>query len=198
MLKLSRPTSPRAFTLIEVTVVVVILVLLASLTVPRLAGTARKEFDHVVDQVADLLLMYAQRDQLGRGAVGLTRVRNDKEGVDEILLVKLESYEQDERTISQWVADPLTPPVRLPSIVDRNGIIILIEGEPVDLSWAPVTHQIGEDRPTIEITLRSIDGEQKATLLLSPHALAPERIDQGAPVRTPLDLDAAGRSREEW
>ena len=71
----------------------------------------------------------------------------------------------------------------------------------VDIRWPPLTHAKGQDRPTIELYLRTRDQALHAGLRLRPHAVAPERIegqDFFSAVRAPIDLDAAGRSREDW
>ena len=56
----------------------------------------------------------------------------------------------------------------------------------------------GENRPLIEISIKW--EEQSALIMLPSHAMAPSVwIDgDGTEPLTPIDLDAAGRSREEW
>ena len=52
----------------------------------------------------------------------------------------------------------------------------------------------------IEVYLRTRDQALHAGLRLAPNTIAPTRItdDYFAAVRTAIDLDAAGRSREDW
>ena len=73
-----RPTRC-GFTLIEMIVVIIVMAIMASLTLPRLFGNDRRQFQHVADQVSDLLMMYAQR-------VGRQCLRNTDSGRSELRL----------------------------------------------------------------------------------------------------------------
>jgi len=187
------PQPRRGFTLLELLVVLVILALLFSMIVPRFAGTERRALQLASDQVADLLTMYAHRATLGQKPVG---VGYDPERRTIMLLViDIDLDRPDEP--ADWQVDRLVTPVKLPSTVDL--LDARADGEPVDLALWPIANRPGKDRPTIEITLGGRDGE--TTVVLAPYALAPRQIDPdevGPAVRMPIDLDAAGRHREEW
>ncbi len=191
---LSRIPQPRrGFTLLELLVVLVILALLFGMIVPRFAGTERRALQLASDQVADLLTMYAHRATLGQKPVG---VGYDPERRAIMLLVIDIDLDRPDQP-ADWQVDRLVTPVKLPSTVDL--LDARADGEPVDLALWPIANRPGKDRPTIEITLGGRDGE--TTVVLAPHALAPRQIDPdevGPAVRMPIDLDAAGRHREEW
>ena len=177
-------------------IVVVILGILATLMLPRMTGSQRRRFDLAVDQVADLLLMYAQRGDLGRHPVGLSF---DGER-DRLMLMALAPIDDSPTSPAEWTIDPLVRPVELPGLVDAEYLAVYADGEPVDIRRWPLTHAKGQDRPTIELYLRTRDQALHAGLRLAPNAIAPTRItdDYFAAVRTAIDLDAAGRSREDW
>ncbi|MCP3905955.1 MAG: type II secretion system protein [Planctomycetes bacterium] len=185
--------SPRAFTLLEVLIVVVILAILATLAVPRLTGTTRRTFDLTVDRVADLLVMFAQRDALGQKPVGIRFDASRRE----LQLVTLERYDDG---ASDWWVDRFVIPVELPDVIDEERLGVYADGEWVDVREWPLHHTPGENRPSIEIVLASVDGEHETTIVLAPHDVAPRRSDRAGTVaaRTPIDLDGAGRSREDW
>ncbi len=188
------PQPRRGFTLLELLVVLVILALLFSMIVPRFAGTDRRALQLVSDQVADLLTMYAHRATLGQKPVG---VGYDPERRAIMLLVIDIDLDRPDQP-ADWQVDRLVTPVKLPSTVDLFDA--RADGEPVDLALWPIANRPGKDRPTIEITLVGRDGETTA-VVLAPHAVAPRQIDPdevGPAVRMPIDLDAAGRHREEW
>ena len=192
----SRCTRLRGFTLLEVMVVVLILALLATITVPRVTGMARREFDLAADQVADLLTMFAQRDNLGQRPVGLWYDESRRS----LALVVLDVIDPESRTEADWQIDPFVDPVRLPDIVDASSLMVMADGEAAYIADWPLSHTPGEARPTIEVYFQSFDRSHRVTLVLQPYDVAPQRMDRSgrAQARLPVDLDAAGRSREDW
>ncbi|NNM24407.1 MAG: type II secretion system protein [Phycisphaerales bacterium] len=189
------PARPRrGFTLLEVMVVGVLLAVLAAIAVPRLTGNTRRSFDLAADQVADLLLMYAQRDAFGAKPIGL--MKNERGW---LMLVQLDIDASDERS-GDWRIDPFVPPVKFPDEVDLSSVVVTANGQRLDIIGQPLSHTPGEDRPSVQVFMQSRDREYQTTIDLAPHALAPVRSDRrtGTPRRVAVDLDAAGRSREDW
>jgi prepilin-type N-terminal cleavage/methylation domain-containing protein len=184
----------RAFTLLEVMVVVVVLTLLMSMAIPRLGNTDRRTFQLAVDQVADLLMMYAQRDNLSPYPVGLLHDANN----GQLLVMVLDG--DDDR--GDWTVDRLARPVNLPDVVDQDMLFVYVDGEPVSIREWPLGNTPGQDRPTLEISLQSMDGEQQVTLTLPSYGMSPKRQwSDGTGYlgrRETVDLDAQGRSREDW
>ncbi|MHC5024864.1 MAG: prepilin-type N-terminal cleavage/methylation domain-containing protein [Planctomycetota bacterium] len=191
-----RPDSPsRAFTLLETLIVIVIIVIMSAITVPRLAATDNRSFELGVDQVADLLTMYAQREALGQKAIGLEH--DPQENALRLLVVDRDPFRPDDPP--DWVLDRMVKPVRLPSVIPAENVSIRADGDLVDTASWPLTHDLGEERPTIEISLAT--SQRSTTLVLAPHALSPVRRENDPGVlaiRTRIDLDAAGRDREDW
>ncbi|MHC5113451.1 MAG: prepilin-type N-terminal cleavage/methylation domain-containing protein [Planctomycetota bacterium] len=188
-----RAPTRSGFTLLEVIVVISIIAVLATLAVPRLTGTARRTFDLTADKVGDLLLMFAQRDSLGQSPVG---IRYDTD-LRKLELVTLRRYDDGS---SDWLVDRFVTPIELPDLIDEEQLAVYADGEWVDVRDFPLSHTPGETRPSIEIYLTTIDGAHETTVVLSPHAVAPRRSDRTDLVarRAPIDLDGAGRSREDW
>jgi prepilin-type N-terminal cleavage/methylation domain-containing protein len=189
------------FTLLEVIVVVVIMALLATILVPRLAGNQKRTFRLATEQVADLLLMYAQRDSLSRKPVG---IRQELQGPDHnwILLVTLETSDNPLlEGASEWKPDRAVAPVKLPAYGDEPlPVEVRADGELMNVQDWPLASTPGRDRPTIDITLYGPDG-LTATVSLASHAIAPDvfGLDDSQTRRPePIDLDAIGRSREDW
>lgn len=199
ILRRARPASTRrvrrAFTLIEIIVVVTILGILSAILVPRITGGSRREFELATDRVADLLLAFAQRDVMGREplAIQLEHHRGDS-----TWRISLFRQIRDDRGAAEFIVDRTTQPVKLPSLVDAERMILIVDGEPLDFRGRPFVHVPGQDRPTIEILMESIDGAHRAHLRLPPYALGPQRLGGAVPVRTSVSLDAMGRSREPW
>ena len=193
--RVSRGSSRDGFTLIELVVVVVLIAIIAAMVVPKLTGTTKRTFDLTVDRVADLLVMYAQRDHLARYPVGLTY---DPE-FGNLGLVVLTPPPDEATAPSSWRPDVFVPDVTLPEIMDLDALTVYADGESVDVRTWPLANVPGQPRPTIEVFLRSKDGEYDATLRLSPHGVAPKRLNRTYFfAREPVDLDAVGRSQEDW
>lgn len=192
------PSSARydrhAFTLIEIIVVMVLLAIMASLTVPRMLGNDERQFKLAVDQVGDLLTMYAQRQTLAQKVVGLTHDRS----ANRLMLVSLDP-QGDSLSSGNWIVDRYVQPVVLPSFMLESDVTISMNGEIIDTTEYPASSDVGQERPWIEITLRGAG--QTATVSLSPYGVSPMILagsqSRGA-YRAPYDLDNTGRSREDW
>jgi hypothetical protein len=171
----------------------VILVVITTITVPRLFGNEKREFDLFVDRVADLLTMYAQREQLTTSPVGL---RHDLER-RELQLVLLSVDPTDPDALNDWIIDRHVTPVRLPESLENDQLYIRADGEAVDITQWPLTCGVGERRPGIELV---VEGDtQSAVLVLSAQSVFPRRADQmSGSLPSPIDLDDMGMDREDW
>ncbi len=191
------PPSPRAFTLLEIIIVMAVLAIIMAMTVPRLLGREGRVLQLTADRVSDLLAMFAQRETLsGRP----TAIWHDTERHLLVLLI-LDIDEAAPEEPAEWRPDRTVRPVRMPPSIDvQRGIAASVDGNPVDMSQWPIATEPGRPRPSIEISLYADDGNVK-TIALPSHALAPYQLDDAQAVlavRRPVDLDAAGRNREDW
>lgn len=193
-LRVTRQTSRNqlGFTLLEMIVVVIVLGILASMTIPRLTGSRGREYELKVEQAADLMVMFAHRLSTSTKATGLQYDGSKRR------LFLLTLVTDDDNDESYWIDDPLSPPVTFPGWMEEDSVAIFTDGDFTDTTQWPLTTMPGENRPIIEI---SVNWEERSSLImLAPHAMAPSIwLDgDGTEPLTPIDLDAAGRSREEW
>lgn len=189
-----RTTKTRSgFTILELIIVVLVLVLLASLTMPRLVGQERRALELAADQVTDLLTMFSQRESMANRSIGLSY---DAEQ-NWLMLMVLDVANAQSGVSTLWHVDSIVGPAKLP-----DGVTVWevrADGEPVDITAWPLSHTPGEERPAIEITLTT--EEQAATIMLDPFSVAARRIDGDddiAALRSPIDLDNIGLAREDW
>ena len=190
----------RAFTLIEVIVVTVLMAMLAAVLVTRLSGAASREFDIATEKVSDLMLMYAIRSEFAAEPVGITMDPNRNS-----LSLVIRRGERDDMN-NGWVPDLSVREVRLPDFLPVQQMEFLVDGDSVDPSDKPITNLPGQPRPGLEVTLNSNDSQlaRSVRLTLTPSALRPLRQDsmRNEPMssipRTSIDLDTSGRWQEDW
>lgn len=202
-MRISRTSSMpahRAFTLVEVMIVTVLMATLAVVMVSRLSGGASREFDLATERVSDLMLMYALRSEFADEPVGIT-MDPDRNS----LRLVIRRGNRDEFN-DGWQPDRSVREVRLPDFLPVQTIEFLVDGDWVDPSDRPITNLPGQPRPGLEVTLRSDDprNPRSVRLTLSPCALRPlkqdsMRTEQNPSVpRTAIDLDTSGRWQEDW
>jgi prepilin-type N-terminal cleavage/methylation domain-containing protein len=191
----ARPNAA-AFTLIEVIIVVAIVAILAAMTVPRLLNQDRRRLQEAADGVSDLLIMFALRESLSDRPVGIW---HDAER-NWIVLMMLDRTEGDDGEPATWQQDHAVKPVKLPLIVPVDGVQAFADGEPIDFGQWTIVTEPGRPRPGVEITLSTDDGLLR-TIVLPAHAISPYESETGYELvehRSPIDLDAEGRHREDW
>ena len=181
------------FSLIELIVVVTIMAVLAALIVPAVSGISARQARQGVDQVEDILTMYAYRDSVGVQPVALWG--SAETGQLELQVLDIDPDYPDEPAI--WVPDRFSTPLTLPtqiSIVD-----VRLDGRRLYSGEFLIARQPSQPRPTIEIDL---EGEDVATtIVLDPQGLTPRRLEADRPTpgyRVQVDLDRQGRDREDW
>ncbi len=187
----------RCFTLVEMIVVMAVLAVVMAMTVPRMFGREGRVLQLSADRVADLLTMFAQRENLSSRPSGIWH----DTATHRLVLMVLDADGATPEQPAQWRPDRTVKPVQLPASVDvERGVGVSIDGTMVDISRWPIATEPGKRRPRIEISLYDDDGRVK-TLVLPSHALKPYDLDDTDAVlaaRQPVDLDAAGRHREDW
>ncbi len=192
---MNRHTSPIrfGFTLIELIVVIMVMAIMATLILPRLFGNDRRQFQNVADQVSDLFMMYAQRESLGTKPVGLWEDTDRRQ----LKLMTLEVFDDSLEKQSDWVIDHTVRPVSLPN--DVSILDVHADGESMDISQWPLQSPPGQLRPSLAIILEGPNGV--ITIAIASHSLVALQIHSvqyAEWMGGPVDLDAAGRDREDW
>jgi len=183
------------FTLVEMLVVVTVLVIMTSMIVPRLVGNDKRQFKLAVEKVGDLLTMYAQRQNLSEKVVGIYHDRQN----NWIELMIIDTDNNAPGQVADWRIDNYVQPVKLPSFMVDTDVDFFVDGDRYDASYIPLSSDPGQERPQIQIALRGAG--ENAMLTLFPYGVAPELTstwENTQTARTPVDLDGAGRSREDW
>jgi prepilin-type N-terminal cleavage/methylation domain-containing protein len=193
-----RPTSPgatarpAAFTMIEVIVVSVLMVVLAAIIVPRVVGGASRQARVTVDAVRDLVTAAGQREALTSQAVALA-FDAEAPGGGRLSVLSAPASGKPPGP------DPLLQPVALGELelerCDANGQTLSKRRWQVPL-------REGAIRPSLSLILRQADGARWIVSLPSEAASATAtRVEGEAPLATTsasIDLDRAGKRGEAW
>ena len=165
----------RAFTMVELIVVVVILAIAAVAIVPKFSGTARQDADNSVERVAELLRMFAFRESLGSQQVALWR-----DPADGRIHLLVKDGMGDAEGTPDWRADRFAAPVASTS-----------ESSPSSSVAATVSRSarccIASDRSAIDTTVASPMARIMPPMMTSTSAQPPRarmRADARARILT--------------
>lgn len=185
---------PRAFTLIEVMVVVVIISIAVGVIAPRMAGLGGRRAERVANEAARLLTLVAERDELSELAVGL---EHDAEAQQ----LRVMAY----RRGIGWTVDQLAFPVSVGTeagleIVEARAGDRTITGAG-DSPWR-VEFTPTEERLALWMIVQAPGGSQVWTLWLGPRdrkaTKRAGRVEPSAFVSAVVDLDRSGTRDEPW
>ncbi|MFO0961887.1 MAG: prepilin-type N-terminal cleavage/methylation domain-containing protein [Phycisphaerales bacterium] len=192
-LRASTARAARAFTLVEIIVVVVILAIAAAAIVPRFMGTARQEADNGIEQVAEIMRLFAFRQSLGAQQVAIWR-----DGTDgRIFLLVKDADPEDPKATPEWRPDRFAAPVALPDGLEIDEV--RTDDKRVSPDEFTIASVPGTDRAKIEIRL--VGHGLDTTLVLPAGSPGVVRVDADKPApfaRLPVDLDRSGRGEEPW
>jgi prepilin-type N-terminal cleavage/methylation domain-containing protein len=189
------PGAARGFTMIELIVVSVLLVVLAAVIAPRLVGGDAREARLTAVAVRDLLSAAGEREAL----------------TSQNVILSFDAEEGDGGRLSVLTAAPggrPGPDALLPAI--SMGATEVERCEAAGVMLSPRRWQVplreGEIRPAVALTLRHESGGRwmislpseamGATMLEAPLDAAAARPLSSGPA--PIDLDAAGGGDEPW
>lgn len=194
----SRLSLRSAFTLVEVLVVMVIIAILATLTVPRLLGAQGRQAEVEAQGVRALLSQAAQRDAVSSDTLSINYDHEKQElSVDSLV---------DKDGQRDWHPLPLIRPIRFVSLVlaeaSADG-----QSQPPDTSFR-VVFAGAKPRPSIGLLLRTapdMPGNARAWQadLLPGQTVALLRAVNvtaalAAPDGTTIDLDVEGQRTQPW
>ncbi len=190
--------SPRAFTLLELIVVVLVLGVIVGALAPRLGDSSLRRAQQQARDVVGLLSTAARRDAAGGARLALEYQPDEKR----LALLVLRAPEPGSRALPSWSIDPLAPPVTLENIRLRDA---LADGAPLDRRGWRLEFPQNQPRPEIELRLETGDPPRALTawsVLLLPGASAAALDGLGSnsprPVLRSIDLDAMGKGAQSW
>lgn len=184
----------RGFTLLEVILVMTVMVILATMVVPRMSGIQSQRDITAIDAVASMVASFAFHDSTGGMPVALTY--NDE--MRQLRLLVLEPNGDSTPGRATWRIHPFNRPVPIPEEMDI--VSVTSDGEPLNPSDFFISTRSASDRPGIQMVLETT--MNSATIALSPYALAPvitTSLDRNPRViREKANLNDMGMEREEW
>lgn len=221
----STSRSRRAFTLVELIVVIVLLSVVAGLTAPRLFSSSSRRAESNMREIADVLGIAARRDASGAGSAGeAQRLAFDSE--KRTLALQVRRTRQNGRgeleQAGVWRNDPLAPVVNLDHVRISRAVIDGVAAD--DRAWT-LDFVSGQVRPTVELVVESTSGGTTSggsgrsrvaqgprwNVLLLPYASSAEIASLSATAATTQsaggaggsalrsqDLDAAGMGDRPW
>ena len=185
----------RGFTLIEVVIVGVLMVLLATMIVPRLSGMTRRRQDAAIDAAASIVAAFAFHESTGTRQLALSYDENYRQ----LELQILDVVGDDPNGRPEWRVHPSSQPVTLPEMVEIASVSS--DGELLDPDNFFIASTSAGDRPSIMLRL-SGDANTGATIVLTPYALAPKvTFDRDVATTMPherANLNEMGLEREDW
>jgi hypothetical protein len=189
-------SNPRAFTIIELITIVVIIGVLAGVTVPRLLDLSDRAVMGELRDVADVLSSAGVRESLSSTPVAIEY----RDSTFRLLTLRAPDELTPWSGYGQWVEDPLARPVRLDLLAlgtaSAGGQVLDREAWRVSLSTL-------EARPAIALGLADRSGRAWAVWLASDADRA-SIAELGVGVTAedlqpgPIDLDASGREEDPW
>lgn len=201
---------PHAFTLVELIAVIVILGVLSTVVLLRVAGNDSRRAEAEARSVQRLLTIAAERDASSPDAQAL---EFDGASGELRLLSRRAAATPDDRAAAGLQPDPLLPPVFL----TRARITqVLVDGRPLPRDRWRIEFSATDGRPAILIDVEATSGQGSAApggsaissegwrITLGPDEPSAQRVPLRsaagiAPVVSrAIDLDSAGRGAKPW
>jgi prepilin-type N-terminal cleavage/methylation domain-containing protein len=186
----------RAFTLIELVVVLIILGIVSGIIAPRLLSGSSRAAEADVRKVAELVSAAGRRDTMTSQQIAI-----DYDGTEfSLLVLRMPSAIDAARgVLPQWTRDQLSMPVQLQDAVLNS---VLIDGAELDPSRFRIEFLQRGQRPGVAMLFGQVRGAATWTVSLPAgtfraQVFGGEDRDAGLDV-TSIDLDLAGKGEEPW
>lgn len=172
--------------------VIAIIAVLAAFIAPRVTTLRQSEARLAVDQIADLMRMWAYRNSVMSQQVGIWH--NPESDLIGLMIRDIDPMHPDDGPV--WQEDKLSMPVRMPD--SAKVIDVIIDNETQNLGDWFVQSSADGSRPRLEIAIETLNGVTR--LLVQPYSNSVVRSDglAGGAIRRPVDLDAEGQERVAW
>jgi prepilin-type N-terminal cleavage/methylation domain-containing protein len=188
------PTSSRAFTLIEMIVVTIMVAIFATVTTLRMSNLTPRRAAVTVRQVSNVLDALAHRQIVSNSAVALEYDDSAQRLWIEHLVDNEDFDSGTSREIRQWTRDIMAP------VVQFDNVIVL-EGSWFDGARSAGSFRVeippGQHRPLIELDVAWPGGVDTVTLLPDEHRTIRTSGQNDLRPR-PEDLDEQGADDESW
>jgi prepilin-type N-terminal cleavage/methylation domain-containing protein len=186
----------RAFTLIELVVVLIILGVVSGIIAPRLLSGSSRAAEADVRKVAELVSAAGRRDTMTSQQIAI-----DYDGTEfSLLVLRMPTAADAARGIPPtWVRDQLSMPVQLQDAVLSS---VSIDGAELDPSRFRIEFLQRGQRPSVVMLFGQTRGPATWTVSLSTgsfraNVFGGEDRDAAMDV-TSIDLDLAGKGEEPW
>ncbi|MFG0291684.1 MAG: type II secretion system protein [Phycisphaerales bacterium JB050] len=196
----------RAFTLMEVIVVLIVMAIAMGMIVPRVSTSTHRQSENMVRAVSSMVALCAQRSVAGSEISALVYDAEERTLRVEVLRQERGNYDRTDR---EWRSDPFAPEVRLETCRVQR---VVMDGVSFNQESFRLVFEPGVQRPQVSMTIAEgesePDGYQRSDqrvwqIDLPSYALRPVvsglstgAVELGAP--QPIDLDAMGQVEESW
>lgn len=184
----------RAFTIIEIIVVIAILAIAAGFTIPRLVGGAAREVRASADEVASVMSALARRDAMLSQPIALDYEENTR-------LLRVLTLRQLDRG-REWATDRLLPSAEITGVklVSMRSDQQLYTDEDFRIELDQF-----QPRGNMELVLSDVNDRWFVTVFLSATSLQamvrdgkPEDAMNDGSMPESIDLDQTGKEEEAW
>jgi prepilin-type N-terminal cleavage/methylation domain-containing protein len=193
--------SSRAFTFVELVVVIVILAVVAGMVIPRLTSWKSREGELAVNIVADLLTAAAKRDTYStqRSAIEF----DASTGRFRLLALRVRDVQSFDPGGEEWVEDPLSPAAKLEGANLMSATAGIAELDPKRFQIEFPGAGSAQGRPGLALVFADTAGQQWTVRLPSTATRAEvtpgvSRAGSTTGDSYAVDLDATGRRDDPW
>lgn len=183
----------RAFTVVEILVVIVLLAAVAGLVAPRLTNNAARRVTAAAEATAETLSALSRRDAMLSQPLALMYDRANNRLHASVLL------RDAQRNSVEWRSDPLLPDADLQ---DARIVSVTADGAELDTSELRVEFDQFQPRPSLRIVFSDSAGgnltsvDMPASSLQATIVFGDIREQPGA--SRAIDLDEQGKERQAW